>query len=249
MAPARGCAWPSSTTRCPRCCCTGRRERARLLRREIEAADTRLLSSGRRTILFVDEIHRFNRSQQDALLHAVENRTVVLIGATTENPFFEVNSALISRSASLLAHKGIVLCNSAGNSGMNSWKKIGVPADADNILTVGAVSSEGKIAPFSSVGPSQDLRVKPDVVAMGSPATLISGKGMLTRDMGTSFSTPLISGLVACLWQGLPGKTALEIIDLVRQSATLCEEPDNVYGYGVPDFWRAYMVGKMQDEK
>lgn len=68
------------------------------LRREIEAADTRLLSSGRRTILFVDEIHRFNRSQQDALLHAVENRTVVLIGATTENPFFEVNSALISRS-------------------------------------------------------------------------------------------------------------------------------------------------------
>ena len=68
------------------------------LRREIEAADSRLLASGRRTILFVDEIHRFNRSQQDALLHAVENRTVVLIGATTENPYFEVNSALISRS-------------------------------------------------------------------------------------------------------------------------------------------------------
>lgn len=68
------------------------------LRREIEAADSRLLHEGRRTILFVDEIHRFNRSQQDALLHAVENRTVVLIGATTENPYFEVNSALISRS-------------------------------------------------------------------------------------------------------------------------------------------------------
>ena len=68
------------------------------LRREIEAADSRLLATGRRTILFVDEIHRFNRSQQDALLHAVENRTVVLIGATTENPYFEVNSALISRS-------------------------------------------------------------------------------------------------------------------------------------------------------
>lgn len=68
------------------------------LRREIEAAESRLLSLGRRTILFVDEIHRFNRSQQDALLHAVEDRTVVLIGATTENPFFEVNSALISRS-------------------------------------------------------------------------------------------------------------------------------------------------------
>ncbi len=68
------------------------------LRREIEAAKSRLLTAARRTILFVDEIHRFNRGQQDALLHAVEDRTVVLVGATTENPYFEVNSALISRS-------------------------------------------------------------------------------------------------------------------------------------------------------
>ncbi len=68
------------------------------LRREIDAAEKRLVVNGLRTILFVDEIHRFNRSQQDSLLHAVENRTVVLIGATTENPYFEVNSALISRS-------------------------------------------------------------------------------------------------------------------------------------------------------
>ena len=68
------------------------------LRREVDAAEHRLLSDGRRTILFVDEIHRFNRSQQDALLHAVEDRVVVLVGATTENPYFEVNSALLSRS-------------------------------------------------------------------------------------------------------------------------------------------------------
>ena len=68
------------------------------LRREIKAAEERLMLSSRRTILFIDEIHRFSRSQQDALLHAVEDRIVVLVGATTENPFFEVNSALISRS-------------------------------------------------------------------------------------------------------------------------------------------------------
>ncbi len=74
------------------------------LRREIDAAQQRLLASGRTTILFVDEIHRFNRSQQDALLHAVENRLVVLVGATTENPFFEVNSALISRSRVVELH-------------------------------------------------------------------------------------------------------------------------------------------------
>jgi putative ATPase len=68
------------------------------LRREISDAEHRWLAQGKRTILFVDEIHRFSRSQQDALLHAVEDRTVVLVGATTENPYFEVNSALLSRS-------------------------------------------------------------------------------------------------------------------------------------------------------
>lgn len=74
------------------------------LRREIAAAAKRLATGGARTILFVDEIHRFNRSQQDALLHAVEDRTVVLVGATTENPFFEVNSALLSRSRVVELH-------------------------------------------------------------------------------------------------------------------------------------------------
>ena len=74
------------------------------LRREIDAAEKRLVMSGLRTILFVDEIHRFNRSQQDTLLHAVEDRLLVLVGATTENPFFEVNSALISRSRVVELH-------------------------------------------------------------------------------------------------------------------------------------------------
>lgn len=74
------------------------------LRREIDAAEKRLVMRGLRTILFVDEIHRFNRNQQDALLHAVEDRVIVLIGATTENPFFEVNSALISRSRVVELH-------------------------------------------------------------------------------------------------------------------------------------------------
>lgn len=74
------------------------------LRREIDAAEKRLVMGGLRTILFVDEIHRFNRSQQDTLLHAVEDRLLVLVGATTENPFFEVNSALISRSRVVELH-------------------------------------------------------------------------------------------------------------------------------------------------
>ncbi len=157
-------------------------------------------------------------------------------------------TALISRTASMLAGKGIILVNSAGNSGMGPWKKISFPADANDILTVGALNMEKKNAPFSGVGPTQDGRVKPDVMALGSPASLISGRGSIIRDMGTSFSTPLVAGLVACLWQALPEKTALEIIDLVRQTSNHYNEPDNIFGYGIPNFWRAYMIGKATEK-
>ena len=155
-------------------------------------------------------------------------------------------TALISRTASMLAKKGIILVNSAGNSGMGPWKKISFPADANDILTVGAVNMVKKNAPFSGVGPTQDGRVKPDVMALGSPASLISGRGSIIRDMGTSFSTPLVAGLVACLWQALPEKTALEIIELVRQTGSNAKDPDNIFGYGIPNFWRAYMIGKVE---
>ena len=149
-------------------------------------------------------------------------------------------TAFISRAASMLADKGIVLCNSAGNSGMGQWKKVGVPADAHNIITVGAIDRAKRLASFSSIGPSQDGRIKPDVVAQGAPAALISGRGTLVHDMGTSFSTPIVCGMVACLWQALPNKTAKEIIQLVRENADQHLEPTNIYGYGIPDFWKAY---------
>ena len=68
------------------------------LRFEIDNARDRLKMYGQKTILFVDEVHRWNKSQQDALLPWVENGTIILIGATTENPYFEVNAALVSRS-------------------------------------------------------------------------------------------------------------------------------------------------------
>ena len=143
----------------------------------------------------------------------------------------------------MLAGKGIILVNSAGNTGMGPWKKICVPADAHEMLTVGALTPHGKNAPFSSVGPTQDGRVKPDVMAMGYHAAVVSGKGTLTTANGTSFSSPITCGMVACLWQALPNKTAAEIMDLVRASADRFEKPDNVFGYGIPDFWKAYKLG------
>lgn len=150
------------------------------------------------------------------------------------------HTAFISYEASMLAGKGIILCNSAGNSGMGQWKKIGVPADAPDIITVGAIDRDKRLASFSSIGPSQDGRIKPDIMAQGAPAALISGRGTLVHDMGTSFSTPIVSGLVACLWQALPNKNAREIIQLVRESASQYNEPTNIFGYGIPDFWKAY---------
>ncbi len=153
-------------------------------------------------------------------------------------------STLISHSASMLARKGIVLVNSAGNDGMGSWKKINFPADAKDILTVGAINSNGENAPFSAIGPTADGRIKPDIMAPGSPAAVLTGRGTIINDMGTSFSSPLVAGLVACLWQALPEKTALQIINLVKKSSTRYSNPDDVYGYGIPDFWQAYQKGK-----
>lgn len=153
-------------------------------------------------------------------------------------------TAMISRTASMLADKGIVLVNSAGNDGMAAWKKINVPADATDIITVGACTPDRRNASFSSIGPTADGRVKPDVMALGSPAAVITGRGTIIKDVGTSFSTPVVAGLVACLWQALPGKTAKEIIRLVRDSSDNVSTPDNIYGYGVPDFWKAYRAGR-----
>lgn len=157
--------------------------------------------------------------------------------------------SFISHTASMLAGKGIVLVNSAGNDGMGTWKKINCPADARDILTVGSISPNGVNAPFSAVGPTADGRVKPDVMAFGSPTSVITGRGSIINDIGTSFSAPLIAGMVACLWQALPDKTALEIEDLVRRSGHNYAHPDNVYGYGLPDFWSAYVNGRGEKTK
>ena len=86
--------------------------------------------------------------------------------------------------------------------------------------------------------------VKPDVMAPGSPTAVITGRGTIIKDVGTSFAAPLVAGLTACLWQALPDKTAYDIIRLVRGSADNNAAPDNIYGYGIPDFWKAYLTGR-----
>ena len=148
--------------------------------------------------------------------------------------------ALMSRQASHIADKGMILVCSAGNSGAGSWNKITPPGDADNVLTVGAIDKRAVLATFSSVGNTADHRVKPDVVAVGVGSDVIRTDGNQGRANGTSFSSPIMCGMVTCLWQACPTLTAKEVIELVRRSGDRAGFPDNIYGYGVPDMWKAY---------
>ena len=154
--------------------------------------------------------------------------------------------ALMSRQAGHLADKGMVLVCSAGNSGMGSWKKITPPGDAKDVLTVGAVDKKGVLAPFSSIGNTADGRIKPDVVAVGLGADVMNTDGNQGRANGTSFASPILCGMVACLWQACPQLTAKELIELVRRSGDRAACPDNIYGYGIPDMWKAYQEGSKQ---
>jgi subtilisin family serine protease len=152
--------------------------------------------------------------------------------------------ALISRQASKIADKGMILVCSAGNSGSGTWKKVTPPGDADNVLTVGAIDKDLHLAPFSSIGNTADGRIKPDVVAMGYASHIMGTNGSMRTANGTSFASPIMCGMVTCLWQALPNLSAKEIMDLVRASSDRADYPDNIFGYGIPDMWKAYQSAK-----
>jgi hypothetical protein len=148
---------------------------------------------------------------------------------------FDGATTFIAKAASMLASKGIIATIAAGNDG-NNFHYISTPADATNILTVGAVDSSGDMASFSSYGPTADGRVKPDVDAKGKNTTIINGSGSVVTGSGTSFASPVLCGAVACLWQAFPNKTSFEIMDLIRQSAHLYNSPNDHFGFGIPNF-------------
>jgi hypothetical protein len=158
-------------------------------------------------------------------------------------------TAVISRAAGLAASKGILVVASAGNEGNKFWKYIVPPADADSIISVGAVDSNLARAYFSSLGPTADNRIKPEVSALGLGTKSISSSGNIILTNGTSLSTPLITGLVAGIWELNSGMSNLEVIDLLKNSATNAESPNNEVGYGVPDFKKVKSVVKLDNEQ
>jgi hypothetical protein len=148
-----------------------------------------------------------------------------------------------SKAASLASKKGIIVCNSAGNDGAKIWKYISVPADANGILTVGAVTSDSVSSSFSSYGPSADMRIKPDICAMGTSTAYVNSMGTVTTGNGTSYSTPVIAGLVSCLLQyelkKNPSISIQTIIDKIIKSGHLYNSPTPQMGYGIPNFKNA----------
>lgn len=153
------------------------------------------------------------------------------------------NTTPITIGADLAVSKGMIVVNSAGNAGTSPWFYIGAPADGDSVFSIGAVDGGGNFASFSSNGPTYDGRIKPNVVAQGSGTAIIDpGNGSVTFGGGTSFSSPITAGMVACLWQANPNKRNTEIMEAIQSSGSLANEPNNQMGWGIPDYVLAHSI-------
>lgn len=154
---------------------------------------------------------------------------------------FDGHTAPMTIGCEIAASRGIICVNAAGNRGDGECT-LGIPGDAEHILTIGAVDANGNRASFSSVGPTYDGRIKPDVMAMGQGTYVASGSSgwwPYYNGDGTSFATPVLAGAVACLRQARPYASVQEICDVIRASGDRADHPDSKYGYGIPDFSQA----------
>jgi hypothetical protein len=145
-------------------------------------------------------------------------------------------TTVISQAAQWAADRGMVIVCSAGNEGATAWQLITAPADAKDVLAVANVTSGGSRAASSSIGPSADGRIKPDVAAMGVSTSIIRPDGTTSIATGTSLSAPLITSLAAGVWERYPKLSNKEVIDIIRKSASQAKNPDNLLGYGIPNF-------------
>lgn len=147
-----------------------------------------------------------------------------------------------SIAADKMARKGCVVNVAAGNEGKKAWRFYGIPSDAPSALCIAAMNTDSMIADFSSRGIS--FWKKPDIASVGWGTIYCSEKDEILSGNGTSFATPLNAGLTACLWQAFPERTALEVMEAVRQSAHLYPKWNSSFGYGVPDYEKAYRLLK-----
>jgi hypothetical protein len=153
------------------------------------------------------------------------------------------NTTVITRGANMAYRRGMLPVNSAGNSGNSAWRYIGAPADAIDILSIGAVDGAEVIASFSSHGFPWSDDVKPDVVARGSGAYVSSAyENKVGQGNGTSFSGPILAGMATSLWSASPNLSPYWIKQAIQRSADRYMTPDTLYGYGLPNFEQALNI-------
>jgi serine protease AprX len=163
----------------------------------------------------------------------------------TQNHFYSDlngNTIPITLGADRAASKGIFVVNSAGNSGGSAWQYIIAPSDGHKVMAVGAVNSSGNYASFSSTGPTADGRIKPDISAQGAGTSFVGSNGNVNAGNGTSFSSPIIAGMAACLWQTNMDVTRNGVYEAIIQSGSQYLNPDNFLGNGIPDFEHAQLI-------
>lgn len=149
-------------------------------------------------------------------------------------------TAFITRGANIASEKGMLLFNSAGNSGSNG---VNAPADSPVIMSVGAVDAQGDYVSFSSQGSGIQPSQKPDVMARGAASFVINGNNGVVQNNGTSFSSPIMAGAAACLWQAFPEMTNVQVMNFIREASSQFDMPDFFMGYGIPDFQLALQNG------
>lgn len=153
------------------------------------------------------------------------------------------NTTIAARAADFAAKKAMIVVVAAGNEGNSTWHYIATPADADSVITIGAVDANRQPAGFSSYGPTSDGQIKPDVAAIGVGAIVANpNTGNPAFGNGTSFACPIMAGTATCLWQAFPEVNNMQIIDALRRSADRFTIPDNRTGYGIPDVKKAFVL-------
>ncbi len=158
-----------------------------------------------------------------------------------DHPFSDLNGVKtrVTQGANMAFQKGILVFASAGNEGNNSWKRIIAPSDGANVIAVAAVDKIGIRASFSSVGPAFGGAVKPNVAALGASTYLLTSGEVFGFSSGTSFSSPVLAGMGACLLQANPYANAKQVKMAIEQSAHQYNKPDSLLGFGIPNFEKA----------
>jgi len=151
-------------------------------------------------------------------------------------------TALASRAANMAFKKGIFIVNCAGNE--QKW--VGAPADSPGVLTLGSINSSGTQNSFTSWGMTADGRIKPDVMAMGGGASVINTAGTAENRSGTSYASPIMCGLAACLWQAYPSLTNSDLLEVIRKSADRASNPVLPFGYGIADMKKAMELARIK---